>query len=198
MTSGDRNTDPTFSVYTEIKAALAASVARVLVNPDDVDDTLQETYLRVHGQAASNEISSLKGYFFRVARNVALKTKKDKQRTLAKNIEDLTGFEACSEEANAEEKLHYSRKLDVFMEVAKSLPPKSRQAFLLKKVAGLSQKQIARKMGIAESTVEKHLIAAMNRTTAEMNKRGYTVRSKKNHVHTPSENTKDMNHVTRR
>ena len=38
---------------------------------------------------------------------------------------------------------------------------------------GLSQKEIARKMGIAESTVEKHLITAMRRTVSEMKNRGY-------------------------
>jgi len=37
------------------------------------------------------------------------------------------------------------------------LPDKCRQAFVLRKVHGLSQRQIAASMGISESTVEKHI-----------------------------------------
>ncbi len=37
------------------------------------------------------------------------------------------------------------------------LPAKCRQAFLLRKVEGLSQREVAQRMGISENTVEKHV-----------------------------------------
>ena len=37
------------------------------------------------------------------------------------------------------------------------MPARQREAFTLRKMEGLSQRQIAQRMGIAESTVEKHL-----------------------------------------
>ena len=178
MTGNNQKMGAVLKAFDEIKSALAASIARVLVNPEDVDDILQETYLQVHDQAERGDIRSLKDYFFRVARNAALKKKAEKYRTTISSIEDMAGFEPHSDQTETDISVHYSQKLEAFIEIANSLPPKCKQAFLLKKVAGLSQKQIARKMGIAESTVEKHLITAMHRTVSEMNKRGYSVKSK--------------------
>ena len=185
MSSLDTNNGPILKAFLEIRSALAASVVRVLVNPNDVEDILQETYLLVCCQAEKSEIKSVKGYFFRVARNMALKDKADKTKAKLRSLDDIALFEPASDEAAADEKLHYSMKLKTFMEVAQSLPKKARQAFLLKKVVGLSQREIAKKMGIAESTVEKHLIAAMHRTVSEMKSRGYEVMSNRNLVELP-------------
>lgn len=157
----------------EIKSALAASVVRVLVNPEDVEDVLQETYMLVCSQSYKTEIKSVKGYFFRVARNVALKDAVKRTKAKFRSLEEIAPFEPSSNEAGADDKLHYTMKLKTFIEVTQSLPAKCRQAFLLKKVMGLSQKEIARKMDIAESTVEKHLIAAMRRTVNAMKTKGY-------------------------
>ena len=48
------------------------------------------------------------------------------------------------------------------------LPPKCRRAFELRKFEELSQKQIAQRMGVAESTVEKHLSKALRLVMDEM------------------------------
>ena len=46
-------------------------------------------------------------------------------------------------------------------EIVQTLPPKCRQAIELKKFQDFSQRRIAEHMGIAESTVEKHLAKAL-------------------------------------
>ena len=38
-----------------------------------------------------------------------------------------------------------------------NLPPKCREAFALRKVEGLSQREVALRMGVSENTVEKHV-----------------------------------------
>ena len=173
----DKKNNPVLSAFMEIKSALAASVARVIVRPEDVEDILQQTYMLVCSQSYKTEIKSVKGYFFRVARNVALGDIARRTKAKFKSLEEIAPFEPSSNEAGADDKLHYSMKLETFIEVTQSLPKKCRQAFLLKKVMGLSQKEVARKMNIAESTVEKHLITAMRRTVSEMKAKGYQVGS---------------------
>jgi len=42
-------------------------------------------------------------------------------------------------------------------EAVGSLPEQCRRVFVLKKVYGLSQEEVAARVGIAESTVEKHI-----------------------------------------
>ncbi|VAV97895.1 hypothetical protein MNBD_ALPHA02-1316 [hydrothermal vent metagenome] len=175
MSTTDKKNNFVLGAFMEIKSALAASIARVIVRPEDVEDVLQQTYMLVCSQSYKTEIKSVKGYFFKVARNVALKDVARRTKARINSLDDITTFEPSSDEAGADDKLHYTMKLESFMEVAKSLPTKCRQAFLLKKVMGLSQKEVARKMNIAESTVEKHLIAAMRRTVSEMKSKGYSV-----------------------
>jgi RNA polymerase sigma-70 factor (ECF subfamily) len=48
------------------------------------------------------------------------------------------------------------------------LPPKCREAFELRKFAELSQKEIAARMQLSESTVEKHLVKALRLLMEEM------------------------------
>ena len=52
--------------------------------------------------------------------------------------------------------------------VLSMLPPKCRQAFELRKFDGLSQREIAARMGISQSTVEKHLIKALRWVMSQM------------------------------
>src|SRR3546814_14128368 len=49
-----------------------------------------------------------------------------------------------------------------------TLPPKCREAFELKKFQDFSQRRIAEHMGIAESTVEKHLATALRLVSEAM------------------------------
>jgi len=182
MSTIDNNNNHIFSAFMEIKSALAASVAKVLMKPEDVEDVLQETYMLVCSQSSKTEIRSVKGYFFRVARNVALRDISQRTKAKFKSLEEIAPLEPASDEAPADDKLHYAMKLKTFVEVTNSLPTKCRQAFLLKKLMGLSQKEIAKKMNIAESTVEKHLITAMRRTVSEMKTSGYHVGKNRNLV----------------
>jgi len=52
-------------------------------------------------------------------------------------------------------------ELALMAELARALPAVCRQAFTLRKVRGLSQRDVARHMGISENTVEKHIGKAL-------------------------------------
>ena len=47
--------------------------------------------------------------------------------------------------------------LDHLAKAIAALPGKTREAFILRRVEGLSQREIARRMGLSENTVEKHI-----------------------------------------
>ena len=52
-------------------------------------------------------------------------------------------------------------ELSRVLEVIENLPPQARQVFVLRRIQGQSQRDVAREMQIAESTVEKHLARAV-------------------------------------
>ena len=55
-----------------------------------------------------------------------------------------------------------------FCEAVRFLPEQCRRAFVLRKVYGFSQREIAEVMSIAESTVEKHIALGVKRTMLRM------------------------------
>ena len=58
----------------------------------------------------------------------------------------------------------------------KELPPRCRQVIMLRRVHGLSQREVAQKMGIQEETVENQIVKGMRALTEAMNdRRGSTV-----------------------
>ena len=50
------------------------------------------------------------------------------------------------------------RKLEAALD---DLPARCRETFVLRKIDELSQREVAKKMGISEATVEKHMVKAM-------------------------------------
>jgi RNA polymerase sigma-70 factor (ECF subfamily) len=52
-------------------------------------------------------------------------------------------------------------ELGVLVEALEALPPRCREVVVLRKVDGLSQREVAAEMGIAEDTVEKQIAKGM-------------------------------------
>jgi RNA polymerase sigma-70 factor (ECF subfamily) len=65
----------------------------------------------------------------------------------------------------------------IFAEAISALPPQCRRVFLLRKVQGLSQKDVAQRLGLSVSTVEKHLATGLVKCSEYLKLRGYEVGS---------------------
>lgn len=143
----------------------------------DEEDLAQETFLRAFAAESENEITSHKAFLYRIARNLALneRAKHSSQRT--DRIEDVGGEAAFVEEreVTAEASLYGRQKMMAFAEAVSGLPPQCRRVFLLRKVRGLSQKEVAAELGISASTVEKHVALGLVKCAEYMRQRGHLV-----------------------
>jgi len=61
-----------------------------------------------------------------------------------------------------------SEEFRQFCEAVRQLPLQCRRAFVLKKVYGYSQKDIAKELKISESTVEKHVALGLRRCAGKI------------------------------
>jgi RNA polymerase sigma factor (sigma-70 family) len=75
--------------------------------------------------------------------------------TLCGDLELLTVSEP---EANAEERLEYRSEVEEVANALKQLPKMCRQTLLLRRLEGLSQKEVARRLNISEKMVEKYMV----------------------------------------
>ena len=64
--------------------------------------------------------------------------------------------------------------LEVLTEAIQSLPDRCRQVLTLRKIYGLSQREIAERLGISEHTVEAQVANGMKRVAEFFRKRGIT------------------------
>lgn len=132
----------------------------------EIEDVVQETFVRICQAKNAEKISSKKSFMFTTAKNLALDYRK---RAATKLVDDNIEWNELEELMDNK---HYDRVLtDVitndefskFCEAIRQLPPQSRKVFVLKKVYGYTQKEIAKNMNISESTVEKHISSGTKR-----------------------------------
>jgi RNA polymerase sigma factor (sigma-70 family) len=164
------------AVFLEHQSSLKRFIARFLSRPQDVEDVVQEAYLRAFGAVKSGEdVRSPKAFLFRIAKNVALNELATKSRRLTDYIEDSTAQDVIDKGSSAEDQVMGQEKLAMFCGAVASLPEQSRRAFLMRKVYGLSHKEISERLGISISTVEKHVASGLLRCSAYLREGGYPV-----------------------
>lgn len=168
------------SAYLEHRTFLKRFLSRFLTSPDDIEDIVQETFLRTYNADANDVgIHSPKAFLFRVARNLAFKELGRKSRLITDYIEDLGATEFLEPHPSAEDQAAGRERLAVFCKAAASLPRQCRRAFLLRKIYGLTHQEISQELNISVSTVEKHLATGLMRCNAYMKARGYQLARKR-------------------
>jgi RNA polymerase sigma-70 factor (ECF subfamily) len=94
----------------------------------------------------------------RTATNLALNHASRAGYRTTSDMEDLAVSEVYATSGEAvEAAVDADDRFQEFCRVVGGLPEQCRRAFILKKVYGLSQKEIAAHLGVTESTVEKHI-----------------------------------------
>ena len=145
-----------------------------IVRPNEIEDIVQETFIHSFAAASKQQIHNPQAFMFRTARNLALNCVNRAEQRLNTSIEELDEFDFASE-ADLLEREHHSKQMFAnFCRAVSSLPVNCRRVFIRKNVYGLSQKEIAAFLGIAPSTVEKHIAHGMVVTAAYLRTAGYT------------------------
>lgn len=129
----------------------------------DIDDIVQEAFVRVLRARERGEVRSPKAYLFVAARNLMLMQFRHQQ---VARLDALTDFEMAGimdEGADVADAVARSQELELLTQAIQSLPPRCRQILTLRKIYGLSQKEVAAELGIAEHTVESQGAIALKK-----------------------------------
>ena len=74
-------------LYVSIKTGLARSVMGI-VPPAEIEDVVQETYVRVCQSQSSTEIKSPRSFMYKTARNIALNYINQAESRLVRNLNE--------------------------------------------------------------------------------------------------------------
>jgi len=167
------------ALFSRYRRTLARAVARI-VRPQDIEDIVQETYVRIYQAAQRQQIHHPKAFMLRTARNLALNHvgSADAMSHLASTEWDVDADEDTNQWQNAiSEPLETAAQTDeeflMFCRAVCELPVQCRRVFVLRKVYGLSQQEVAKHLGISEATVEKHVAKGVVACGAYMKAIGY-------------------------
>lgn len=144
------------AMYLSCRGVLARAV-RGIVDRHDVDDVLQEAFVRSFEAEGRQSIRDARAFLLRTARNVALDHVASARYRRTGSLDSLDEEQFIDEAAPVEVQVDSEQRFLAFCEAVGSLPEQCRRVFVLRKVYGLSQHEISEQLGIAQSTVEKHI-----------------------------------------
>ncbi len=145
----------------------------------DVDDLIQETFSRILKNHESGPIPNPQAFLFVVSRNLAINKLQRMGLEWAPETEKLDPMVLTDEMAGPFESAALQEEIDQLVAAIQSLPDRCRQVMTLKKIYGLTQKEVAAKLGVSEHTVEAQIGIGMRKCTAFFRQRGYKTRDSK-------------------
>ena len=156
MNCPDPNSSEWFALHVQPnERMLRAWLRSRFPSENDVDDIVQEAYARLLEARKTTAIEAPKSFLFAIARNLALGRLRRQQVAGAPNL--LTDFEwesVLDESVDVPQAVARNQELELLTEAIQSLPTRCRQIITLRKIYGLSQKEVAAQLGISEHTVE--------------------------------------------
>jgi RNA polymerase sigma-70 factor (ECF subfamily) len=111
-------------------------------------------------------IHSARALLFTTARNLALDAVRRQRVVAFEPITDDTDPTVLTDAADVVASVTKQQELELLTKAIQSLPERVRQIFTLRTAYGLTQKQIADKLGVSESTVEKQMAAGIRQCAA--------------------------------
>jgi len=140
-----------------LEATLMHFLRRNWRNKSDHADLCQEVYVRVY-EAALQEIPlQAKPFVLSTARNLLIDHVRREHVISIEAVADLDVLGVGAEEVSPDRVVIAREELRRLQDALDLLPPRCREAVVLRQVEGLSRKEIAERMGISEETVKRHL-----------------------------------------
>ncbi len=147
--------------FLQNQSFLKKFIARFFSNREDIEDVVQETYLRAYMAGQKAEIEQPKPFLFATAKNIALTKLTKKSKRVTDFLEEYSKRDDLHADPSPDEIVDAQQQLALYCAAVKTLDGKCREAFLLKKVHGMTHKEIAKQMSLSLSSVEKYLRRAM-------------------------------------
>jgi RNA polymerase sigma-70 factor (ECF subfamily) len=144
-----------------LEAALARFLRRHRQPADDVADLLQDVYVRIYESAARRRPDLVQPFVFATARNLLIDQARRAQIVSIEAYADLETIDLSSDDLTPERHASGHQELRLLQAALEQLPLRCGEVVRLRKIDGMSQRDVAQYMGIAEDTVEKHIAKGM-------------------------------------
>jgi RNA polymerase sigma factor (sigma-70 family) len=127
----------------------------------DIEDLVQDVYVRVF-EAARKEIpEKAKPFVFTTARNLLVSRVRDRRVVPMEAALDVDALGIAIDTPSPDQNLMARDELRRLREAIDSLPPRYRDVVVMRRIEDLSRGEVAQRLGITEATVSAYLTEGM-------------------------------------
>lgn len=141
----------------------------------DLDDVVQESYLRVYRTKAQKPIESVKGFLFLIAKRLALDALRRNKTATDERVTDFDPNRVIEDAEGVPETISKRQEIRLLAEAIHALPPRCRDIMILRKLEGLSHKEICARLSINEATVETQVRRGIAKCSEYLAARGVVI-----------------------
>lgn len=145
----------------DLRGPLLSFFKRRVREEHEAADLVQEVFLRLSTRGDANQIEQLRSYAFQVAASVL--ADRHRRRTV-RHADAHIAFdpERTIETEIAPDRILAGREaLKAALAALEAMPERTRVIFVLRRMEGMSYRDIAGRLGISISAVEKHMVRAI-------------------------------------
>lgn len=166
--------------YLDNRPGLTRLLRVRLGSDEEAEDVLQELYLHLRRPIDASRIDNLLAYLSRMALNLARDHRRGRDRARRRDVDwaetsqTTLGADAIVDLPDAEAVYEARERLARLAAAIAALPPQCRRVFTLHKLHGLSHAEVATRLNISRSAVEKHMSAALKHLARQEGEGGHT------------------------
>lgn len=150
------------------EAALRRRLRQMGTQPQEVEDLVAEALARAYAAQQWAAIDQGRAYLFTIARNLILDAARRSKVVSFDSIADINLLDIVDDSPSSDAVVSAREEWRRLREAVAALPERARDVFLLRRIDNLSTQQVADRLGLSVSTVEKHLAKAMALLTEAM------------------------------
>lgn len=144
------------------EADVRAWLRRSSLRTSEEDDVIQEAYCRLLAVKSAADIRQPRAYFFTVARSIVLETFRRARVVRIDAAAEVAMLDSVDPAAPAEQTISDRQELQRVEAGLAKLPNRCREIFLLRRIHGLSQREVAIRLNISENVVGKQTARALD------------------------------------
>ena len=156
-----RDRDAVEAIAERYGLAISAYFSRRIADKSEVEDLTQEVFASLMRRAELESIQNLEGYVFRIAANLLRGRKRLAGRRPDVQPDGSQTSDRLVDEISPQRVLLGTEAWEIFLQALQELPERARTIFVLNRFEELSGREIAVRLGISNSLVEKEMMRSV-------------------------------------
>jgi RNA polymerase sigma factor (sigma-70 family) len=128
---------------------------------DEINDVVQEAYCTLAELGTVAHIHNPRGYFFQTAKTIVLQQMRRNRIVPIDRLTEIAALRLVDEDPGPERRTSARLELERVQRLIADLPERCREIFELRRIQGVSQRDIAARLGIREHTVEAQAVRGL-------------------------------------